>query len=378
MIETERKPTKRIFGLDLLRVLSIMLVLCSHTSWIYPPSTGWFAKIIDMCGFYGVELFFVLSGFLIGSSLFKKFTSSDFGFQSMWLFLKRRLLRIVPNYYLIIIINIFIGLYIGYSIKEAWKYFLFYQNFSTPLLPFFPESWSMPIKELGYFFLVINLLVFSFLFKKKSRNKLFLTVVIGMLIIGIGTKIHYYFNTENTNMAQWDLSLRSVVIYRIDSVLFGVLFGYINCVFPKFWNQSKYNFAILGISITLAILVCLVLFDMKIKNFPFFWNVAYLPINSFALACLLPVFSQWEEVKLVISKPITLISEISYSIYLIHYSIILFLMHHYIDSSKFSMLQYHLYTFAYFSVTFILSYFLYTYFEKPITKRSVPKVNSNQ
>ena len=70
MIATERKPTKRIFGLDLLRVISIALVLCSHTSWIYPPNSSLFSKMIDMCGFFGVELFFVMSGFLIGSIIF--------------------------------------------------------------------------------------------------------------------------------------------------------------------------------------------------------------------------------------------------------------------------------------------------------------------
>ncbi|MFD0778209.1 hypothetical protein ACFQZF_06745 [Flavobacterium myungsuense] len=64
MIETERKPTKRIFGLDLLRVISIALVLCSHTSWIYPPSSSLLAKAVDMCGFFGVELFLFLAVFL--------------------------------------------------------------------------------------------------------------------------------------------------------------------------------------------------------------------------------------------------------------------------------------------------------------------------
>ena len=83
MIETERKTVKRIFGLDLLRVISIALVLCSHTSWIYPPSSSLLAKAVDMCGFFGVELFFVLSGFLIGSIIYKQFLSEDYGLKTM-------------------------------------------------------------------------------------------------------------------------------------------------------------------------------------------------------------------------------------------------------------------------------------------------------
>lgn len=368
MIETERKPTKRIFGLDLLRVISIALVLCSHTSWIYPPSSSLLAKAVDMCGFFGVEIFFVLSGFLIGSIIFKQFLREDYGLKTMMSFLNRRMIRILPNYYLIIIVNCIIGFFIGYPITESWKYFFFFQNFASPLLPFFPESWSMPIKEFGYLITVSLLLLVSIIFKKFSKKTLFVSVILGMILFFFLLKLYYYFHTQNTTMAQWDLSLRSVVIYRIDTVLMGVLFGYISCEFLDFWKKNKYIFAAFGFFLIFALLFCLGYLKLKIFDFPFFWNVLCLPMNSIALVCFLPFFSEWKLGPLQWRKLIELISEISYSIYLLHYSIVLFLMKHFIDTGQFNTLQLHLYTLIYLTITFLLSYLLYTYFEKPMTK----------
>ena len=199
MIETERKPTKRIFGLDLLRVISIALVLCSHTSWIYPPSSSLLAKAVDMCGFFGVELFFVLSGFLIGSIIFKQFLREDYGFKTMMSFFNRRMIRILPNYYLIIIVNIIIGFFMGYPIVDAWKYFFFFQNFATPLLPFFPESWSMPIKEYSYVITIFLLLLVSIIFKKVSRKMLFLWVISSMILFFFFTKNKLLFQYSKHN-----------------------------------------------------------------------------------------------------------------------------------------------------------------------------------
>ena len=368
MSEALQKPSKRIFGLDLLRVLSIALVLCSHTSWIYPPSSSLFSKAIDMCGFFGVELFFVMSGFLIGSIIFKQFLREDYGLKTTINFLNRRLIRILPNYYLIIFINIIIGFFIGLPLAESWKYFLFYQNFASPLLPFFPESWSLPIKEYGYLITVFLLLGFSEIFQTVSRKTIFLSVVIGLIVFSFILKVHYNFYTYNTTMLQWNLSLRSVVVYRVDTVLMGVLSGFVYCEYPKFWKKSKYGFALIGAFLTVSLLLFLGYLKIKINESPFFWNVICLPLNSVALVCFLPFFSEWKLGPLRWVKPVEWMSELSYAIYLVHYSIVLFIMKHFVNTTALSLMQLHLFTFVYLIITFLLSYLLYNYFEKPITR----------
>ena len=367
MIETQR-PHKRIFGLDLLRVISIAMVLCSHTSWIYPPSSSLFSKVIDMCGFFGVELFFVMSGFLIGGIIFRQYVSKNYNFKTTLTFLYRRLMRILPNYYLVIFINIVIWTIMGYSLAEVWKYFFFFQNFASPLLPFFPESWSLPIKEYGYVIAVLLLYIAATVFRNVSRKLLFLTIIIGMIGFFFSCKLYYNFHTSNTTMQQWDLSLRSVVIYRIDTVLLGVLAGYIAAEYPNFWQDQKYKLMAVGFMLTFILLFCLGYLRFKIIDFPLFWNVICLPLNALALVCFLPFFSGWKSAPQRLTKPIEFVSEISYSVYLLHYSIVLFLLKHNIDSSQFSIMQLHLLTIAYLSITFLLSWLMYAYFEKPMMR----------
>ena len=179
-------------------------------------------------------------------------------------------------------------------------------------------------------------------------------------------KIIYYFNTSNTTINQWNVSLRSVVIYRIDSILIGVLFSWIRLKYQFFWKKHKLTLLILGLILLVFMFIGVGFFRISIETQPFFWNVLYLPITSLIFALFLPVFSQWYSAPKWLMKPITFLSLISYSIYLTHYSIVLQLMKYWFDSTFFSINQLHLFTFCYLIITFFLSYLLFKYFEKPI------------
>ena len=65
----DKTHSPRVFGLDLLRALAITGVVGAHASSLVIPHLPWWFNIISHGGFYGVELFFVLSGFLIGRIL---------------------------------------------------------------------------------------------------------------------------------------------------------------------------------------------------------------------------------------------------------------------------------------------------------------------
>ena len=86
----------RSFGLDLLRTLAIGFVLLAH-----------FAKVFDSIGFWGVELFFALSGFLIGKIIWENYNSSNsYNMNLVANFWKRRWWRTIPNYYLFLLVMI--------------------------------------------------------------------------------------------------------------------------------------------------------------------------------------------------------------------------------------------------------------------------------
>ena len=355
----------RIFGLDLMRAIAILMVLLGHCLWIFPQSNNIFYQFLTLFGFFGVELFFVLSGFLIGNILIKHFVQKDFTFKTALHFLKRRWFRTLPNYFLIVIINVIIAALIGYTIQDTWRYFFFLQNFNTTMLPFFPESWSLSVEEFAYIFLPI-LLVLTAAFSKKHKANTYLFSVLLLIIVSFVAKIIYTNATSNTTLDQWNLSLKSVVIYRLDSIYIGVFASLIFNNYSNLWKKYKYAYLMLGLLIFFTLFFELGRLGILIETHPFFWNVLYLPITSIGVALLLPVLSLWKTETAAFQQPIEYISKISYSIYLLHYSLILYLMMYFLDISSYSKLQLYLFTALYITIVFILSALLYRFYEKPM------------
>jgi peptidoglycan/LPS O-acetylase OafA/YrhL len=184
----------------------------------------------------------------------------------------------------------------------------------------------------------------------------------------ICTKIGYHFTTSNTTITQWNTSLKSVVIYRIDAILIGVIASWYYTYYAEIWKSRRMFFTVIGVAILVFLFVGMGYFKIVIDTRPFFWNVIYLPLTSLAFALLLPFFSELKTAPSWILKPITFISLISYSIYLLHYGIILHLMKYWVDTSNFSKNELHLFTGSYLLITIILSAFWYSIYEKPILK----------
>ena len=363
---TNNTITKRVFGLDLMRAIAILMVVSGHCLWVFPESNRFLYQLFVLFGFFGVEIFFVLSGFLIGKILYQLYLNDNFSIATVFYFLKRRWFRTLPNYFLILLVNIVIAAFIGYSLPSLWRYFFFLQNFKVTMLPFFPESWSLSVEEFAYLILPFFLLIFALLFKPKNKKRFFLLVVVSLILIFFCNKIYYQNTTTNTTIDQWNLSLKSVVLYRLDSIFIGVFCSWLYYNAPSFWLKYTYLLLVLVTLFFGFLFVGIGHFGLFIDTHPTLWNVFYLPFVSIAVACFLPFLSEWKEEKSALQKPITLLSIISYSAYLLHYSIILQLMKYFIPlDSKNQMLLY-VFVLVYFIITFILSYLLYRFYEKPM------------
>ena len=376
MNDRKQISAKRFFGLDFLRALSISLLLFSHSSWIY-NSSGILGKMQDASGFLGVELFIVLSGFLIGGILYKQFLHENYTLKDAGLFVTRRLMRVLPSYYFVILIITIIYFLFGFSVSEVWKYPLMIQNFSSPIPAFFPESWSLPVKEMGYIFVVILLLVVSNTYIKASKQVLFLTVVIGLIAFTFLLKLYYDIHSANLQLRIWSFTVRSVVIYRIDSVFIGVLFGYFYHNYKEFIMSKRKQFLAVGILLFLVLFLCIVVFKLRLTNASWFWNILCLPLVSTAICLFIPFLLNWKSPPKAIGNGITFICNIAYSIYLLHYSVVLFLLKYFIDTKDFGLWQLNLFAILYVSITVGLSYLFYTYFEKPINQFRAKNLNLN-
>ena len=358
---------KRIFGLDVMRASAILMVLSSHILWIYPPKHNLISQLFQLFGFLGVEMFFVLSGFLIGTIFYKLYLKDDFSVNTVFYFLKRRWYRTLPNYYLFLIVNLIIGLFIGYKITDLWKYLFFFQNLYTTMLPFYPDSWSLAIEEYTYLTLPFSVFIITYLVKPKNKKQTFILVVLSLIIIFIANRLHYNSTTTNTTLIQWNVSLKDIVMYRIDAILYGVVFSWICYNYNSFWIKHKENFAFTGIVMLFFMSFGIGYLHITIDKFPMFWNVFYLSITSLTMACFLPILSEWKTTKLPFKGTITWISIISYSYYLLHYSIVMYLMKYFIDTTKLQWYQLHIFTLVFLIISFGLSFLIYKYFEKPMT-----------
>lgn len=82
---------KRYPGLDLARTIAISLVVFAHSLWIstnYPPIVSW---LMQFSGTIGVEIFFVISGFLIGRIIYKLIHKENFALNDCFCFFKKKM-----------------------------------------------------------------------------------------------------------------------------------------------------------------------------------------------------------------------------------------------------------------------------------------------
>lgn len=370
---------QRIFGLDLMRAVAILCVVLSHSLWVAPNISGTFHDLMTVAGVIGVEIFFVLSGFLIGRIIYRLFVNNTFSFGQVMYFWIRRWFRTLPNYYLALLLNIVIALYIGTTLPtHLWEYFLFFQNLTSEMPWFFSESWSLSVEEFAYIIGPLLLYLILFFKLKISKPKLFALVTLTIILLFTLTKVIYNFNFNDKDLMFWNVNLKAVTVFRIDAIYFGVFAALISEVRPKFWKKFRFIGFVFGAIIFMGLNYIIPAKKIFIEAYPFLWNVLYLPINSIAIAFCLPLLSSFKSAPKFILKPITFISIISYSMYLLHYSIVLQLLKYFLPSDGLSNFDTLIYILVYLIITIMLSYILYYIFEKPMMDLRDSKVIKNK
>lgn len=350
-----------------MRAAAILFVVCSHALWVFPEAEGSFVSLLRLSGVMGVEIFFVLSGFLIGRILFRIFTDEGFKTKYLTYFLIRRWFRTLPNYYLVLGVNILLVLALGRKLPDTLPlYFGFLQNFNFGMDIFFTESWSLPIEEFAY---IIGPLLFYLVLLPKwkmSRKRLFLWVTLGIILFFLVTKVSYTLETGANTLDYWNINLKAVLMYRIDAIYYGVLAAYLSLVKPEIWKKYTVPSLFLGLFLFVGIHAWMGSQGWDTQTQPFFLNVLYLPLCSLCIAASLPFFSRLKRAPGALLVPVTFISLVSYSMYLLHYSIILQSMRYFFPTEGYTLWEKWAFAMGYLVVTISLSYVLYGLYEKPM------------
>ncbi|WP_242155055.1 acyltransferase family protein [Aestuariivivens sediminis] len=362
--------TNRIFGLDLLRALAISLVLLSHCTFLlFPQSDTLLLNSIRAMGAIGVDLFFVLSGYLIGGILLKVINNEqNLKWSRLFKFWKRPWLRTLPNYFLILVLNVVVALIIGLPLPEnTILYGFFLQNFSWGHPDFFTEAWSLSIEEFAYIVLPFALFLASISFKKKSGKKVFFITTIGVIALLTIFKIQYLLHTEITDYHQWSSSFRKVVIYRMDSIYYGFLAVYCVKSFSNFIRNHKYRLFVVGLLVFLVLHACMYGFALVPETHLWFYTLIYLQVIGVSLLLLFPYIIALKGTA-GLNPVIEFISTRSYALYLVNYSLILLHMQQWIATEGWGLwLKIGMVT-LFMLMTFTVSNAVYLYFEKPILR----------
>lgn len=354
----------RIYGLDILRAVSIFFVVMPHGNALLPANNP-----LTYFGFDGVAIFFVLSGFLIGKILISILEQEKATPKTLLNFYVRRWFRTLPNYFLVfstlVLLSLFLGnLNIDFKTEHVYLYIFFSQNLFTPHPNFFPEAWSLPVEE--WFYLLIPAILFSFvgIFRIPAKKTVLITSVTILLFTVLFRYLRYTNITVDT-IYEWDIMYRKQVATRLDSLMFGVLGAYAAYYYKPQWVKHKYSLFFLGIVIIFAVKIIGLL---ELHGYGIYFCVFSFSITATGILFLLPFLSEYKSGSGFIYKAITYTSIISYSMYLINLSLVQQWMLKPLQILNLGEIQYTVLRYLlYWLFTVIGSILLYKYFEKPFT-----------
>lgn len=364
----------RNFGLDLVRCIAILSVLLCHTMvFLYPFTSGITEVLFNFtswsAGFYGVEIFFVLSGFLIGNIFIKNvvFQDSSKKLSSIIVdFWMRRWIRTLPNYFLFVLINLLIIPIAPDTViktQSFLKYLIFSQFITSNSSSFFGVSWSLAVEE--WFYILMPLFFSLFLIFSKNRSRTFVGTMFLLLLIPTILKINFIIGKPAHIDAESVFHYHT--FYKLDSIFYGLLLAW-------FWNkttihgwiiQRKKGLFVLGILGLLFSFAFAFLFVVKpLQNS--ILMILFAPLTSLSILFVFPFLYEWRVRSNYLTRSVTFVSLISYSLYLVHVPII----YVYKYLAKTFMLPSDLMTtlsvfLALNLISILLASFLYKYFEVP-------------
>jgi len=344
-----------------LRGISVLGVLLYHSK--YPLFKG---------GYLGVDVFFVISGFLIGNIILSEIEKKQFLFIKFYL---KRLRRLLPS----LIFTLFFTILISYIFLLPEDYELF--NNSIPYTLFFigniffwktndyfsPDTeimplshlWSLSIEE--QFYLVFPIFIFLIFRNKLARKNLKIIIFIGIFLSFLYTILGFYnlpIECPATNCIE--VTNFYWLHTRVWEILIGVFINFINLKNLRFNKTFLVSgFVLIGVSF---------IFIQDEFNHP---GIATLPT---ILGTSIIILSSLKNDSNFISKSSILyfLGKISYSLYLIHFP--LFVIRNYFGLSFNIFENLDILPILFIFLSIMISYTMWKYIELPF--RNIEYINN--
>ena len=310
-------PSKYRPEIDGLRAIAVIAVIINH-----------FNKDALPAGFLGVDIFFVISGYVITASLA---TRKHHSFKEFILgFYERRIKRIFPALIVCLIVTCFIGfLFIDplngihasswrtgatalfglsniYLLRQSLDYFG-----SVAELNLFTQTWSLGVEEQFYFLYPLIFWLSGFGLQKEHGRKIFLIIISSLSIVSLG---FFIYLSQNNPSAMYFLMPSRFWEMGAGCLIFLTDFSYLKNKFKNETNLKKGQHLFSLISLALIILSLLIPLEYQL----FSTSLAVI-MSVILIATTLPSSPTYQ---LLTIKPFTYIGLLSYSLYLWHWSVI--------------------------------------------------------
>jgi peptidoglycan/LPS O-acetylase OafA/YrhL len=327
--------------IDGLRTFAVLSVILYHINPLWLPS-----------GFIGVDIFLVISGFLITNIIIKSNKSRNFGIID---FYSKRIKRIIPLTYFLLIAIMLLGWFLSYPVAYRAEsnsvlsalYFIANIRFSlmgsyfnsaedNPLL----HLWSLSMEEQFYFIWPIFIVIFYKFFNEKKL----LPIIISLIFISI--ILSAFFTNK--------VSLQQYAYFVLPTRMTGLLAGASLALISLNWSKKSNVLSIIGL-----FLIIFSLFYIDKHKFPSYEIL--IPLLGCSLIIATPKSTL---TKLIFSNKLTsFIGKISFSLYMWHWPLLVF-SRRYIESSDINI-EYGdtLYLSLYFVILILLSMLSYRYIE---------------
>lgn len=327
---------RRLFSLDLLdnrypqlhglRVFAIISVVQFHVTSIFALEQSirldrdWVVSSLAI--FFGMDLFFILSGFLIGSILLYSLKNKDTHKHPIRRFYLRRVFRTFPPYYVVLTALVFIYILSPEQKHNLWKEYAYLTNFTRlgrfDVIMFW--GWSLGLEE--QFYLVVPLLFLALQFLKRDRSRIALLVALWASALVVRLCIYQFHETP------WiDVELYGALYFRTytryDTLVTGILLAVVHDRFREpigRWLETPVHRALVAMFSLFFLWMLLRPWTFMPDNLNFFHVFAWGTLTTLMWSgFLLLLLHGTSVVHRFLSAPIfRSIATLGYGVYLVH------------------------------------------------------------
>jgi peptidoglycan/LPS O-acetylase OafA/YrhL len=276
-------PATRANGLDTLRASAIALVFMNHYMAFVSgePTFGWGSIV----GWTGVDLFFVLSGYLIANQLFSGLSRGVT--LSPRLFYARRAFRTLPAFWVVLALYFLFPAFMGgREPPPLWRFLSFTQNLGLHPGTAFSHAWSLCIEE--QFYLILPLVLVAGVRSSLNRSQGW-TLIFALLLVGIVSRSLLWFSYGPDPHAYYPHIYYSTLC-RFDEFLPGIAVAMLKNFHQPLWQRITRHgqrWLLLGaVAVTVQLYCVAQYYEIEGYGYAFFMTAAGYSLNAIVFAFL--------------------------------------------------------------------------------------------